>query len=189
LSQPQLYPIGGVSGEVTESGLKDDHEYEKGDGEEGVHDAHHDGVDPASHESGHRSIDYAYGNGYGGGDQAYENGNLSTVEDAGEEVAPERIRAEPMLSRGAYELVDQIDLIWIFTEPSEDEAEENHERNHTQAGHGELVFGHALAGVLPDGGALLGCADGFFRHGVSQRCPRCERGGRGARLGCRREGS
>ena len=91
-------PLGRLPRPVAQGCLKNDHENQKGNGQKGVHNAHHDCIRLPSGKPRNRPVDDPYGYGNGGGDQAYQNGNLPAVKDAGKKIATERIGAEPVLA-------------------------------------------------------------------------------------------
>ena len=78
-----------------------DDEIDEGKGIQDVHHTHHGRIDATSGKATDEAVRHADARGDGGGEQANGQRDASTLQDAGEHVASERVRAQPMRGAGA----------------------------------------------------------------------------------------
>ena len=134
-----------------------------------VHDAHHERVHVAAVVTRNRAVNDADDQRDDGRHDADGQGDAPAEEDAREEVAPERVRAEPVGGAGRRFVEVEVLGVGRGGDDAREDAQQRDNDDHDPADDGELVLEQTVPGVLPEAAAR-------FRLGGDDRRGRVVRG-------------
>ena len=171
-------PFHGADGEEeeeyvpTEEHHEEDDEYREGEGVEDVDDPHHDGVDLAAQEARDGAVGHADRQGDEGRDEADRDRDPPAVERAGEQVAAERVGAQPVLPGRRDRAEVQVLLLVRLREHRARGAGEREDDEDDTAGERQAVAAQPVPGVAPQGMApvALGGFHSNLSFGLSHTC-------------------
>ena len=136
---------------------ENNHQHDERQGEKHVHQAHHQGVQPAPGITGNQPVRHADDQGNARGHHAHQQGNAAPVQHARQQVPPELVRAEPVLPGRTFRNAGQVLHIRV-RQPRQQRTQKtgrHNQRQRQQGKHGRAVARKPQKGVSPQGGALL----------------------------------
>ena len=142
----------------------------RGQRDEDIHNAHHDVVHHAATEARDAAVEHTDDHVHQRGNHADRQADARAVEHADVEVAPERVRAEPVRRAGPLVDVEEVRvLIAVGAEHRAEDGEERDDGDDDEAEDGELVALEAPPCVLPVGDGRAGNLVGGQGRGVKRR--------------------
>ena len=160
---------------------KNNHQHNERQGKKHIHQAHHQGIQPASGITGNQSVRHANHQGNARSDHSHQQGNAAAVQDTRQQVPPKLVRAEPMVPGRAFRNPGQI-LHIRMRQPRQQGTQKTGRRNQRQrqqGKHGRPVAGKTQKSVLPQGGTLFlhpvpssFSHDSFLNLGLTAICTR-----------------